>query len=184
MKIVSDGRMTSVNEGAIDGAAERIARLEDRIRIEELLAHYARCVDTQDAAGVAAAFLPDGCICGPNLQPVVGSERIHKLYRRLLSAMKSSLHLVGSQQVLFESPNCAVVHAAFYAWDSYLDEADPDCYSFGFYEAKALKEEDGEWRFSALNIHFAGQLDSSSVPYPGGRACEQFGRPWPPTVLE
>lgn len=32
---------------------ERVARIEARDRVEELLAHYARCVDAQDAQGVA-----------------------------------------------------------------------------------------------------------------------------------
>ncbi len=184
MKQVRDGRLVSANGAAACGIEERIARLEDRASIEELLAHYARCVDAQDAEGVAAAFVADGVMCGPNMQPVAGRARIQKLYSRLLDAMESSLHLVGGQQVLFESSDCAVVHAAFSAWDSYRDEADPDCFSHGFYELKALKEADGEWRISVLNIHFAGQLDAAGVPYPGGRSKEQFGRPWPPTVFE
>lgn len=184
MKRVENGKVASIDEAAASGIEERIARLEDRASIEELLAHYARCVDAQDAEGVAAAFVADGILCGPGISPVAGRARLQKLYGKLLGQMESSLHLVGAQQVLFESSDCAVVHAAFYAWDSYRDAADPDCFSHGFYEAKVLKEADGEWRIAVLNIHFAGQLDASGVPYPGGRAKEQFDRPWPPVVFE
>ena len=35
---------------------ERVARIEARDRVEELLAHYARCVDAQDAQGVGVAL--------------------------------------------------------------------------------------------------------------------------------
>lgn len=183
MKQVKFGKIMSMGDMP-SGIEERIARLEDRSSIEELLSHYARCVDIQDAEAVAATFVSDGILCAPGLQPVAGRARICKLYNRMLSSMESSLHLVGSQQVLFETPDCAVVHAPFYAWDSYSSEADPDCFSYGFYEMKALREADGEWRIAVLNVHFAGQIDEEAVPYPGGRAREQFGRSWPPVVFE
>lgn len=44
---------------------ERVARIEARDRVEELLAHYAHCVDAQDAQGVGAAFTEDGEMCNP-----------------------------------------------------------------------------------------------------------------------
>lgn len=184
MKRVEANKLVSMSEGEPCGIEERIARLEDRSSIGELLAHYARCVDVHDAGGVSAAFTSDGIICAPGLRPVAGRARICKLYDRLLSCMESSLHLIGSQQVLFETSDCAVVHAPFYAWDSYSSEADPDCFSYGFYEMKALREADGEWRIAVLNVHFSGQIDKNAVPYPGGRAREQFNRPWPPVVFE
>ena len=46
---------------------ERVARIEARDRVEELLAHYARCVDAQDAQGVGAAFTEDGEMCNPGM---------------------------------------------------------------------------------------------------------------------
>lgn len=183
MKWMKDGRLATMGEKP-SGIEERIARLEDRLSIGELFAHYARSVDVRDAEGVAAAFVADGIICAPGFRPVAGRDRIGRLYGRLLSSMETSLHLVGSQQVMFETPDCAVAHAPFYAWDSYAAEADSDCFSYGFYEMKALKEADGEWRIAVLNIHFAGQIDEGAVPYPGGRSREQFGRPWPPAVFE
>ena len=58
---------------------ERVARIEARDRVEELLAHYARCVDAQDAQGVGAAFTEDGEMCNPGMPALKGRARITKL---------------------------------------------------------------------------------------------------------
>lgn len=129
---------------------ERVARIEARDRVEELLAHYARCVDAQDAQGVGAAFTEDGEMCNPGMPALKGRARITKLYGKLLPALRTSSHLIGAQQVLFASSERALVHAAFQAWDSYKADDALDCFSFGFYEVEAVREADGEWRMAAL----------------------------------
>ena len=136
---------------------ERVARIEARDRVEELLAHYARCVDAQDAQGVGAAFTEDGEMCNLGMPALKGRARITKLYGKLLPELHTSSHLIGAQQVLFASSERALVHAAFQAWDSYKADDALDCFSFGFYEVEAVREADGEWRMAALNINFAGR---------------------------
>ena len=169
---------------------ERVARIEARDRVEELLAHYARCVDAQDAQGVGAAFTEDGEMCNPGMPALKGRARITKLYGKLLLELRTSSHLIGAQQVLFASSERALVHAAFQAWDSYKADDVLDCFSFGFYEVEAVREADGEWRMAALNINFAGQLEASADGRlrngegVNGRFCEQFARPWPPAPRE
>ena len=69
---------------------ERVARIEARDRVEELLAHYARCVDAQDAQGVGAAFTEDGEMCNPGMPALKGRARITKLYGKLLPAFLRS----------------------------------------------------------------------------------------------
>ena len=78
---------------------ERVARIEARDRVEELLAHYARCVDAQDAQGVGAAFAEDGEMCNPGMPALKGRARITKLYGKLLPELHTSSHLIGAQQV-------------------------------------------------------------------------------------
>ncbi len=191
MKVLEQGALRSAGECGKDAPIEeRVAYMEARESIEELLPHYARCVDVQDAQGVGALFTEEGEMCNPGMPPVVGRARIAKLYGKLLPAMRTSSHAVGAQQVLFESADRAVVHAAFQSWDSYKADDALDCLSFGFYEVEAVREADGEWRIATLNISFAGQLE---VPAAGclcdgsgmnGRFCEQFARPWPPVPRE
>ena len=169
---------------------DRIDRIEAREQIGELLAHYARCVDAQDAQGVGAAFTEDGEVCNPGMPALKGRTRIAKLYGKLLPALRTSSHLIGAQQVLFVSSEKALVHAAFQAWDSYRADGALDCFSFGFYEVEAVREADGEWRMAALNINFAGQLEATADGRlrdgegVNGRFCEQFARPWPPAFRE
>lgn len=153
----------------IPSLEERVARIEARDRVEELLAHYARCVDAQDAQGVGAAFTEDGEMCSPGMPALKGRARITKLYGRLLPALRTSSHLIGAQQVLFASSERALVHAAFQAWDSYKADDALDCFSFGFYEVEAVREADGEWRMAALSINFAGQLEASADGSPARR---------------
>lgn len=184
--------MQSTEDHFAEGSSleDRIARIEAREQIGELLAHYARCVDAQDAQGVGAAFTEDGEVCNPGMPALKGRARIAKLYGKLLPALRTSSHLIGAQQVLFASSERALVHAAFQAWDSYKADDALDCFSFGFYEVEAVREADGEWRMAALNINFAGQLEASADGRlrngegVNGRFCEQFARPWPPAPRE
>lgn len=53
---------------------ERVARIEARERIEELLAHYARCVDAQDAQGVGALARMANSLSGGRARIGVASE--------------------------------------------------------------------------------------------------------------
>ena len=188
MKEIEQGALRSAEDHFAEGPSleERVARIEARERVEELLAHYARCVDVQDAQGVGAVFAEDGEMCNPGMPALKGRARIAKLYGKLLPALRTSSHLIGAQQVLFESSEKALVHAAFQAWDSYRADDAPDCFSFGFYEVEAVREADGEWRMAALNINFAGQLEVTADGRlrngegANGRFCEQFARQWPP----
>lgn len=188
MKEIEQGALRSAEDHFAEGLSleGRVARIEARERVEELLAHYARCVDVQDAQGVGAVFTEDGEMCNPGMPALKGRARIAKLYGKLLPALRTSSHLISAQQVLFESSEKALVHAAFQAWDSYRADDAPDCFSFGFYEVEAVREADGEWRMAALNINFAGQLEATADGRlrdgegMNGRFCEQFTRQWPP----
>lgn len=58
----------------------RVARIEARDRVEELLAHYARCVDAQDAQGVGAAFTEDGEMCNSGMPALKGRAHHEALW--------------------------------------------------------------------------------------------------------
>ena len=164
------------------GLVERVWALETRQSVVELFNHYARCVDLKDAAGVAGVFTDDGELCGPRGTLVSERDCIQAVYRRLLGELRTSSHLIGGVQVQIVSEDRAVAHAAFQAWDSYLPDDEgkckSDCFSFGQYEAIAVLEADGEWRFARFGVWFNGQLEVSVVPT--GRGSEQLDLPWPP----
>ena len=103
MKEIEQGALRSVEDHFAESPSleERVARIEARERVEELLTHYARCVDAQDAQGVGAAFTEDGEMCNPGMPALKGRARIAKLYGKLLPALRTSSHVIGAQQVFF-----------------------------------------------------------------------------------
>lgn len=138
---------------------DALEALAARAEAEALLAKYARFVDAGDAAGVASLFAEDGELRTADAPPIVGSRHIGKLYGRLLGAIRASSHIVGAQDVdMGRAAQGAVEsHAPFHAWDSYVDDATPDCTSLGTYDAEIRREPDGRWRIHALTIGFVKQ---------------------------
>lgn len=185
MKKAMEGVLLTVEEWPTTTLAERVQRLEDVRAIEETIAHYARCVDDCDAEGVAAIFSEEGRLCGPGFPPVCGRAKIARLYGKLLPAISLSTHVVSNVQVCVTAPDAAVAHCVLWAWDgageglSFGDDvAGENQFSFGRYEFAFVRESDGEWRVTAMNIHFAGQTGSAA------RNGEHRGRPWPPQPAE
>lgn len=179
MKVLDQGVMTDAE--SLPGASleERVARLENRCSIAEAIAHYARCVDERDAAGVAAFFTEDGSLYGPGFPAVRGRATIERLYGRLLPAMHSSTHIVSNLQVLEEGPDAALAACVLGAWEGFgdclaFDDAQGENrFSLGRYEFHLVREPDGQWRADAMRISFAGQTGT-------GRFAEHLDRPWPP----
>lgn len=184
MKETTDGLMADVAEPDATTLEDRVWRLEQVRAIEEVLPHYARCVDVHDSDGIAGMFTEHGALCNPGYPPIEGRHRIGKLYHRLLGDIKTSSHQVSGQQVRLVDDAHATVHAAFQSWDSYQDDAVPDCFSYGWYVLDLVREGDGVWRAEAMDILFAGQIQSDGSAWPQGRSCEQFDRPWPARARE
>lgn len=87
-------------------------------------------------------------------------------------------------QVCVTTQDAAVAHCVLWAWDGAGESLSLDAcaaenqFSFGRYEFAFVRESDGEWRVTAMNIHFAGQTGSAA------RNGEHRGRPWPPQPAE
>lgn len=177
MKTMVDGVMQTLAEPAAETLEARVARLEDERAIKEVICHYARCVDLQDAAGVASIFTEDGAFCGPVMDPLKGKANIQKVYTYLLGKLNSSTHMVGNEQVLFTGADSAILYCCFIAWEGFHEALVPDDrFTMGRYELDLVREADGEWRARALYVSFAGQTGSD-------RFAEQLGEPWPPEPL-
>lgn len=178
MKITDDGVMQDVPEVLAESIEERVARLEAVRSIGEAIAHYARCVDGGDSAGVASLFTEDGCLCGPGLAPLCGRARIEHTYAKLLKPLASATHMVSNLQVHFPSRDQAVAHCVLWAWEGMgnaLDFTSSDNrLSLGRYEFAFVREADGQWRAQTMNVHFAGQTGSAA------RFAEHRDRNWPP----
>lgn len=144
---------------------ERIQYLEDVRAAEAVLVAYARCVDEQDAAGLAALFTEEGQLCVPGAEPVTGRARIVKLYGRLLGALSASTHVVSNFETELTAPDRACVRCVLWAWEGFgssLSFVGPENrLSFGRYVGQLVRQGGGQWQMASLTISFAGQTAKS-----------------------
>lgn len=144
---------------------ERVRRLEDMRAAEAVLVAYARCVDEQDATGLAALFTEEGRLCVPGAEPVIGRARIAKLYGRLLGALSASTHVVSNFETELIAPDRACVRCVLWAWEGFggsLSFAGPkNRLSFGRYVGQLVRQGGGQWQMTSLTISFAGQTAES-----------------------
>ena len=94
--------------------------------------------------------------------------------QKMMGSATTGTHLITNMQILFETKDSALVHCYMHSWQCFKDyPRTSDCYTYGRYELQVVRDTDGQWRFQSFKLIMAGQKG-------GHRACEQYGRPWPP----
>ncbi|MGY1616131.1 nuclear transport factor 2 family protein [Geodermatophilus sp. SYSU D00691] len=83
-----------------DGGA-RLARVEARLELQELLGRYALAVDDHDADALAECFTDDAVFASPNSPPSVGRDAVVDFFRVRFDRYGATLH-VPHFQVLHE----------------------------------------------------------------------------------
>lgn len=174
-EVRNDGKMYKMKDAEVKTIEERLKRQEDIEEIKSIMFQYARYTDNLDAENMASIFTEDAVFYSNGLGPVKGKENIMKAFASMYEEEKSATHLMGNQQVWFETVDSAILHSYFHSWSCFKDYPRmTDRYTYGRYEIKAVREEDGEWRCSEIHLVIAGQLGC------GGLYGQQFDRPWPP----
>lgn len=175
MKLTKNGVIYNIEEAPVKTLEERIARIEDRIAIEELMHNYCRCADNKDPVGQASNFCEDGILrLSEAYEPIQGRDNIAKYLAQFLDATISGSHYISNFQLYFNSPTTAVGYMYGYSWQCFTDfPKKSDCHRWMRYEVHYQKEADDQWRLKHV-------LMLSSGEYGGHRACEQYGRAWPP----
>lgn len=176
MKYVENGKVMHLAEYEAESVEARLLRLEDEREIRELLYHYTRCVDRGDSEGIGACYCEDGSFYpSDDLPPIQGRRRITKLFSKLRDpAIKSCMHYITNQQIHFENPDEALVFAYFYSNKSFSD-GKSDENTWGGYELRAVRDDDGQWRMRSHKIFFTRQTGTDC-----DRVAENLNRPWPP----
>ena len=86
----------------MDGDVEqRLARLEARLQLQELLGRYALAVDDHDAEALAECFTEDAVFSSPNSPSTVGRAVVVEFFRERFDRYGPTLH-VPHFQVLHE----------------------------------------------------------------------------------
>jgi ketosteroid isomerase-like protein len=83
-----------------DGGS-RLARVEARLELQELLGRYALAVDDHDAGALADCFSEDAVFASPNSPPTVGRDAVVEFFRVRFDRFGATLH-VPLFQVLHE----------------------------------------------------------------------------------
>jgi len=138
---------------ALDDLAARVARLEDRAEIRELVARYGFVVDDRDIEGLAGLFTPDGCFRSRDgVIDAHGREAVIETFHGRYAALGLSLHVTHDHLVRFdeEDPDRA----------SGLLSSHAEVHRNGRTMVAALRYEDryrrheGRWRFADRLLSF------------------------------
>ena len=176
MKETRDGKITAIAEPEDGNLEEMLYRLVQERSIKEILLHYTRCVDRGDFEGIASCYTEDGCFYpSDRSSPIKGKAAILSIFRKLMNPLPAtSMHYITNQQVQFVAKNEAIVFAYFYSSKSF-EGGREDENTWGGYELRVVREEDGEWRMKSHKCFFTRQTGSSTT-----RHAENRNRPWPP----
>jgi ketosteroid isomerase-like protein len=175
MKTIIDGKMCKLADAPAESLEEKVQRLLDIEEIKSIMYQYAYYTDLLDKEGLSSLFTEDAVWYSNGLGLVRGKKAIADGFGGMYEEEKSATHLMGNQQVWFETKDKARMHTYFHSWSCFHEyPAKYDRYTYGRYEIVAVREEDGEWRCSEIRLVIAGQ------PGAGGLYGQQFDRPWPP----
>jgi ketosteroid isomerase-like protein len=129
--------------------SERLARVEARLELQELLGRYALAVDDHDAAALAECFTDDAVFASPNSPPSVGRDAVVDFFRVRFDRYGPTLH-VPLFQVL-HALDADVARGTVVA-RAELATADDTVVTVFRYEDEYARE-GGRWRFRRREVH-------------------------------
>ena len=81
----------------------RIARIESRNAIMDLVPQYSRVIDEHDLAGIVSLFTPDGYLRNATRQmDARGQDAIRALYQKVFAALGPSFHYSHNHLIVFD----------------------------------------------------------------------------------
>ena len=123
----------------------QLQRLLDREAIEELLHHYAGCIDRRDWAGLQGTYTEDGIMDHGAM--AVGRDRVPELSEMILKGVAGSHHLVGSPHIEVDG-DTAATHSHYFA--THIGEGGRVIrHGGGWYDCTLRRTEAG-WRFTRV----------------------------------
>ncbi|HET9822052.1 MAG TPA: nuclear transport factor 2 family protein [Burkholderiaceae bacterium] len=106
----------------MDAPVDPLQRLLIQQAVNDLVLRSAACVDSRDAAGLAALFTPDGELQRPSGTPLQGRAAIEQAYAQRPPG-RLTRHLVTNLRVEVESPRRARAHSLVLLWSGSSDDA-------------------------------------------------------------
>jgi len=146
-----------------DDLAARVARLEDRAEILQLVHEYTRVFDMGDHDAMAELFSEDALIdYGPALGGEMrGREAIRAWLRGIYMFERTSHHL-SNVQIWFDAPDRARGTCYVLAWHQWPDDR-PNAVLYGRYEDE-YRRTDAGWRIAVRRELQHGQ-ENFDIPW-------------------
>lgn len=140
------------------GLAARVATLEDRWEITQVLNAYAFHFDRNEPELVAALFTENAVIdYGPEMAPIRGGDAIApRISAGLDEIFEATSHHISNVAVEIAGDSADAV-AYVYAWHRYRDGS-PDGHLWAQYHTQLRRTSDG-WRIAELVLRAAGIVD-------------------------
>lgn len=124
---------------------QQVRWLVERTAIAELLARYARCIDSRDWAGLQETYAEDGVMEHGGVS--VGRDGVPDLSEQILAGIASSHHLVGDPSVEIDG-DTARTHSHYFA-THVLEGGAIKRQGGGWYDCTLRRTEQG-WRFTRV----------------------------------
>lgn len=126
---------------------ERIASLEARHELSQLVARYCHLIDGRDYAGAAGLFEPDGSFAVPD-ERVTGIDAIREFLRNQLERYEFTYHYVHSQ--VFDAVGSDRARAVV---DAHAEHGeDGTCVLAGIRYADVYRRSESGWKFEERDL--------------------------------
>lgn len=153
--------------------AQRLAAVEARFALQELLGRYALAVDDHDADALGACFTSDGVFGAAGATPSVGRDAVVEGFRRRFARFGATLHVPQFQVLSRLDATTAAATVAGYA--ELATEDDTVVTAFRYDDAYAV--EDGQWRLRSRIVHTLYVMPLRDLA--GGGLSWRERRRWP-----
>lgn len=161
---------------------DRIARIEDRFAIMDLIATYCAAIDSRDLYAFVACFTQDAVLRHQDgVMHLDGRAAIRQYYERRFQDYGVTFHYPHSHTVVFEGPDTAQGTVTAHAEMA----LDGEAWIAAFRYTDTYRREDGAWRFAErvlacwyymplaqlaqgmaadLRKHYRGELIAAELP--------------------
>lgn len=136
---------------------QRLTRLEDQEKIRTLITGFARGADADcDPVLLRPLFTDDAVFDVGQFGVLEGGEHIcQQMHDNVELGFRSTLHFLVSPTVAI-NPDLVTATCFYYLWESAThrqrDGVDVAYWIGGWYDADAVKGDDGAWRFRRLKL--------------------------------
>jgi len=132
---------------------ERLARLEARVEISELLARYCFAVDARDIAGMAECFTQDGSFGSiDGTMTATGRDAVIEQFHTRFAALGPSNHFTHDHLITFDDTDATRATGVVNAHAEVVRNDQAMWSSLRYHDT--YRFESGKWRFQARALEF------------------------------